>query len=44
MTHNMIHEQQNAIIKGDGGIVVNAENPDALRRWMIASPEMLWII
>ena len=34
------HEQVNAIVKGDGGAVGLTENPSALRRWMIAGPEV----
>ena len=34
------HEQNNAHIKGDGGAVGLADNPRALRRWMIAGPEV----
>lgn len=33
------HEQNNKIIKGDGGAVGLTEDPSALRRWMIAGPE-----
>ena len=34
------HEQVNAIIKGEGGAVGLTENPAALRRWMVAGPEL----
>ena len=34
------HEQNNACIKGDGGAVGLTDNPSALRRWMIAGPEV----
>ena len=34
------HEQNNASVKGDGGAVGLTENPAALRRWMVAGPEM----
>ncbi len=34
------HEQVNAIVKGDGGAVRLTENPAALRRWMVAGPEV----
>lgn len=34
------HEQENAIVKGDGGAVGLTENPAALRRWMIGGPEL----
>lgn len=34
------HEQCNALIKGQGGAVGLTNNPGALRRWMIAGPEI----
>ena len=34
------HEQVNAIVKGQGGAVGLTENPGALRRWMVAGPEL----
>ena len=34
------HEQNNGMVKGDGGAVGLIENPSALRRWMISGPEM----
>lgn len=39
MAHDQIHEQLNAIVKGDGGVIGITENESALRRWMIAGPE-----
>ena len=33
------HEQENAKVKGKGGVVGLTENPTALKRWMIAGPE-----
>ena len=38
------HEQNNASVKGDGGAVGLTENPAALRRWMVTSPEMARVI
>ena len=38
------HEQVNAQVKGEGGAVGLTENPAALRRWMIAGPEVARII
>ena len=41
------HEQNNAVIKGDGGAVGlqrTQEDPGALRRWMIAGPELSHLI
>ena len=37
LDHN--HEQENEMIKGDGGAVGLTESPAALRRWMVAGPE-----
>ena len=34
------HEQANALIKGDGGAIGVTEDPSALRRWMVAGPEV----
>lgn len=34
------HEQNNALIKGSGGAVGLTENPGALRRWMVAGPDI----
>ena len=38
------HEQANALVKGDGGAVGLTENPGALRRWMVAGPELARMI
>ena len=38
------HEQNNGYIKGDGGAVGLTDNPNALRCWMIAGPEVARII
>ena len=37
---DQVHEQNNALIKGDGGAVGLNDNPSALLRWMIAGPEV----
>ena len=34
------HEQVNAFVKGQGGAVSLTENSVALRRWMVAGPEL----
>ena len=34
------HEQNNAVIKDDGGAIGLTEDPTALWRWMIAGPEV----
>ena len=38
------HEQNNALVKGEGGAVGLTENPRALRRWMVSGPEIARII
>ena len=38
------HEQNNAIIKGDGGIIGITEHESALLRWTVAGPEVCRII
>ena len=38
------HEQNNKIIKGDGGAIGLTEDPSALRRWMVAGPEISRIL
>ena len=40
LAHDQVHEQQNAIVKGDGGIIGITENETALKRWMVAGPEI----
>ena len=44
MAHNQIHEQLNAIVKGDGGIIGITENESAMRCWMIAGSDMTRIV
>ena len=38
------HEQNNAMVKGEGGAVGLTENPSALRRWMMSGPEMARLV
>ena len=40
MAIDQAHEQNNSIIKGDGGAIGLTEDPAALRRWMVEGPEM----
>ena len=40
MAIDQCHEQNDAIIKGSGGAVGLTDNPLALRRWMVAGPEI----
>ena len=35
------HEQANTVIKGEGSAIDVTEDPSALRRWMVAEPEVL---
>ena len=44
MPIDQAHEENNACVKGDGGAVGLTENPSALRRWMIAGPEVARVI
>ena len=38
------HEQENAKVKGSGGVVGLTENPAALSRWLISGPEMARLV
>ncbi|KAK6167167.1 hypothetical protein SNE40_021262 [Patella caerulea] len=40
MAIDQAHEQNNVVIKGDGGAIGLTEDPSALRRWMVAGPEV----
>ena len=44
MVIDQAHEQNNAMVKGEGGAVGLTENPSALRRWMISGPEIARIV
>ena len=39
MSVDQCHEQNNAVVKGSGGVIGLTRNPEALRRWMVAGPE-----
>ena len=39
-----IDQQNNVLIKADGGAVGLTHNPSALRRWMVAGPEVARVI
>ncbi len=41
LAHDQVHEQLNAMVKGDGGVIGITENKAALTRWMVAGPEQL---
>ena len=38
------HEQNNALVKGDGGAIRLTENPSAFHQWMVSGPEMAPLI
>ena len=38
------HEQNNAILKGEGGMKGLAENPNTFRKWAVAAPEQCRLI
>ena len=44
MALDQSHEQSNKCIKGEGGVVGLTEDPAALRRWMLAGPEIARVI
>ena len=39
LAHDQVHEQLNAILKGDGGIIGITENEAALTRWAVSGPK-----
>ena len=34
----------NKLVKGEGGAVGLTEDPQALERWLVAGPEISWLI
>ena len=38
------HEQNNPLVKGDGGAIGLTESPEALRQWMVSGPEIARIV
>ena len=38
------HEQNNAILKGEGGMKGPTENPNTFRKWAVAAPEQCRLI
>ena len=44
LTHDQVHEQLNAMVKGDGGVIGISENEASLRRWMVAAPEIAQVL
>ena len=41
LAHDQVHEQLNAVLKGDRGIVGITKANKALRRWMVTGPEVV---
>ena len=41
MALNQAHEQNSADINSDGGAVGLTQSPEALRRWVVAGPELV---
>ena len=39
LAHDQVHEQLNALVKGDGGAIGITENESSLRRWMVGGAE-----
>ena len=44
MGMDQAHEQENCLIKGDGGAVGLTEDPSALHRWMVCGPEVAHLV
>ena len=40
MAFDQSHEQNNAVVREDGGAIGLTESPAALQRWMVSGPEM----
>ena len=40
MSIHQCHEENNAVVKGSGGVIGLTGNPGALRRWVVAGPEI----
>ena len=38
------HEQQNELVKGDGGAIGLTEDEDRLRKWMVCGAEVAKIV
>ena len=37
---DQVHEQNNAVVRGDGGAVGLTEDQEQLRRWMLKGPDV----
>ena len=44
MPIDQAHEQNNAIVKGSGGAIGLMQNPTALRKWLLAGPEIARLV
>ena len=44
MAHDQVHKQLNAMVKGDGRVIGLTENEPAMKKWMVAGPELARMI
>ena len=44
LAFDQAHEQNNALVKSDGGAIGITEKPSALLRWMISGPELCQLV
>ena len=44
MAHDQVHEQLNALVKGDGGVIGITQKDDTLRRWSVSGPELARVL
>lgn len=44
MAIDQCHEQSNAVVKGDGGMIGLTQDEHALRLWMVSGPEVARVI
>ncbi len=42
--HDHVHEKLNAMVEGEGSAFGLTENESALRRWIVAGPEISWML
>ena len=41
---DQVHEQLNALVKGNGGIIGITENENALEHWVVGGPQLAQIV
>ena len=44
MPIDQAHKQNNALVKGSGGVIGLMQNPVAFRKWLLAGLEQGWLI